>query len=128
MAFKAAFMGRIRRALLKSGETKLFLDALQQACNTRWVVHCQPSLADADHVIRYLGQYTHRVAITNQRILNIDRGKVTFTAKDYRQRGVRKNVTLDAVAICKTGHIMTVRKLPRIRSPNPLFSMTAIAY
>lgn len=42
-----------------------------------------------------MGQYTHRVAITNQRILNIAEGKVTFIAKDYRDRAIKKPVTLD---------------------------------
>ena len=58
---------------------------LQQAYAVNWVVHCEPSLASADHVVRYLGQYTHRVAITNQRIRSIGAGKVTFMAKDYRR-------------------------------------------
>ena len=54
-------------------------------------------MAGAEHVVRYLGQYTHRVAITNQRILNIAGGKVTFIAKDYRDRAIKKPVTLDGV-------------------------------
>jgi hypothetical protein len=54
-------------------------------------------LADAGHVVKYLGQYTHRVAITNQRILNITDGKVTFIAKDYRDNAIKKPVTLDGV-------------------------------
>ena len=61
------------------------------------MVHCEPSLASAGHVIKYLGQYTHRVAITNQRILNIAGGKVTFIAKDYRDRAVKKPVALDGL-------------------------------
>lgn len=96
-AFKAKFLDGLKRALRKQNELPLFNDAVQQAYKTRWVVHCQPSLANAGHVVKYLGQYTHRVAITNQRILNIDDGKVTFIAKDYRDRAIRKSVTLDGV-------------------------------
>lgn len=70
---------------------------MQLAYKTRWVVHCEPSLANADHVVKYLGQYTHRVAITNQRILDIAGGKVTFIAKDYRDNAIKKPVTLDGV-------------------------------
>ena len=51
-------------------------------------------MATAEHVVKYLGQYTHRVAITNQRILNITDGKVTFIAKNYRDRAIKKPVTL----------------------------------
>lgn len=110
-AFKAAFLGRIKRALAKRGEPGLFNHALQQAYTLNWVVHCEPSLASADHVVRYLGQYTHRVAITNQRILSIDAGKVTFMAKDYRQSGIKRPVTLDGVEFLRrfTLHILPHR-------------------
>ncbi len=61
-----AFKGQIPRqpetCLTKKNELALFNDKIQQAYNTRWVVHCEPSLASAEHVVRYLGQYTHRVA------------------------------------------------------------------
>lgn len=94
-AFKGKFLDSLKRALRKQGELQLFDQMLQQAFKTRWVVHCEPALASAEHVIRYLGQYTHRVAITNQRIMNIAGGKVTFIAKDYREGAVKKPVTLD---------------------------------
>lgn len=89
----------------------MFYNAVQQAWKTKWVVHCEPSLASAEHVVKYLGQYTHRVAITNQRILNITDGKVTFVAKDYRDRAVKKPETLDGVEFLRrfTLHIMPQR-------------------
>jgi hypothetical protein len=73
-------------------------------------------MASADHVVRYLGQYTHRVAITNQRILNIADGKVTFLAKDYRDRAIKKPVTLDGVEFLRrfTLHILP-RRFVKIR-------------
>jgi len=110
-AFKAAFLGRIKRALAKRGELELFNRTIQQAYTINWVVHCEPSLASADHVVRYLGQYTHRVAITNQRILSIAAGKVTFMAKDYRHLGVKRPVTLDGVEFLRrfTLHILPHR-------------------
>lgn len=84
---------------------------VQQAYKTKWVVHCEPSLAGADHVVKYLGQYTHRVAITNHRILNIAGGEVTFVAKDYRDRAVKKPVTLDGIEFLRrfTMHILPKR-------------------
>ncbi|MBW6481033.1 MAG: transposase, partial [Bacteroidales bacterium] len=86
-------------------------DKIQQAYKTRWVVHCEPSLAGVEHVVKYLGQYTHRVAITNQRILNIADGKVTFIAKDYRDRAIKKPVTLEGVEFLRrfTMHVLPVR-------------------
>ena len=94
-AFKGKFLDSLKRALGKRNELDLFNDVLQQAYNElRWVVHCEPSMASADHVVKYLGQYTHRVAITNQRSLNITDGKVTFIAKNYRDRAIKKPVTM----------------------------------
>jgi hypothetical protein len=67
-------------------------------------------------VVKYLSQYTHRVAITNQRILNIADGKITFIAKDYRDRAVKKPVTLDSVEFLRrfTMHILP-RRFVKIR-------------
>lgn len=110
-AFKAAFLDRIKRTLRKKNEMMLFYDVIQKAYNANWVVHCEPSMASADHVVRYLGQYTHRVAITNQRIININNGKVTFIAKDYRDRATKKPVSLDGVEFLRrfTMHILPQR-------------------
>jgi len=115
-AFKAKFLDSLKRALRKENELTLFYDAVQQAYQTQWVVHCEPSLASADHVVKYLGQYTHRVAITNQRILNIADGKVTFIAKDYRDNAIKKPVTMDGVEFLRrfTMHILP-RRFVKIR-------------
>ena len=109
--FKGKFLDSLKRALRKNNEISLFAGKLEAAYQTKWVVHCKPSLADAKYVVKYLGQYTHRVAITNQRILNIDRGKVTFIAKDYRDRAVKKPVTMDGVEFLRrfTLHILPQR-------------------
>jgi hypothetical protein len=110
-SFKAKFLDSLKRALRKENELTLFYNEVQQAYKTKWVVHCEPSMASAEHVVRYLGQYTHRVAITNQRFLNIADGKVTFIAKDYRDRAIKKPVTLDGVEFLRrfTMHILPQR-------------------
>ena len=110
-AFKGRFLDSLKRALRKQNELSLFNENLQQAYKVPWVVHCEPALASADHVIQYLGQYTHRVAITNQRIVNIAGGKVTFLAKDYQDQAVKKPVTLDGVEFLRrfTLHILPKR-------------------
>ena len=107
-AFKGRFLDSLKRSLRKQNELVLFNAAVQQAYKTKWVVHCEPSLASAEHVIKYLGQYAHRVAITNQRILNIAGDKVTFIAKDYRDNAVKKTVTLDGIEFLRrfTMHIL----------------------
>lgn len=115
-AFKGKFLDSLKRALRKKNELALFYGTVQQAYKTKWVVHCEPSLAGAGHVVKYLGQYTHRVAITNQRILNIANGNVTFIAKDYRDRAVKKPVTLDGIEFLRrfTLHILP-RRFVKIR-------------
>ncbi len=122
-AFKGKFLDSLKRALRKSNELTLFNEKIQQAYHTPWVVHCEPSLASADHVIKYLGQYTHRVAITNQRILNISAGKITFLAKDYRDGALQKPVTVGGVEFLRrfTLHILPTRfvKIRRFGIYNP---------
>ncbi len=115
-AFKAKFLDSIKRALRKQNELSLFYHKIQQAYKTKWVVHSEPSLAGAEHVVKYLGQYTHRVAITNHRILNISEGKVTFIAKDYRDRAIKKAVILDGTEFLRrfTMHILP-RRFVKIR-------------
>ncbi len=114
--FKGKFLDSLKRALRKQNEYSLFYQQLQRAYQTKWVVNCEPSMAKAEHVIKYLGQYTHRVAITNQRILNIADQKVTFLAKDYRDNAIQKPVTLDGVEFLRrfAMHILP-RQFVRIR-------------
>ena len=115
-AFKGKFLDNLKRVLKKENMLMGFNSHIQKAYNTDWVVHIEPSLAGAEHVIRYLGQYTHRVAITNQRILNITDTKVTFVAKDYRDNAKKKPVTLDGVEFLKRFCIHVLpRRFVRIR-------------
>jgi len=95
--YKGKFLDSLKRSLRKQNMLREFDIVLQQVYNKNWVVHSEPSMASAQHVVKYLGQYTHRVAITNQRILNIGDGKVTFIAKDYRDNAIKKPVRLDGV-------------------------------
>lgn len=62
----------------------------------RWVVYAKPPFGGTEDVIRYLGRYTHRVAISNSRLVSMESGRVSFTWKDYRDGGRVKVMTLDA--------------------------------
>ncbi len=93
--FKGKFLDGLKRQLKKAGIHPVFSSHISKAKSIRWVVNCQPSMAKPEHVIRYLGQYTHRVAISNNRILDVDQKQVTFIAKDYRDGAQKKPVTLD---------------------------------
>jgi hypothetical protein len=51
-----------------------------------WVVYAKPPFGGPQHVLEYLGRYTHRVAISNRRLLQLEAGQVSFQWKDYRDR------------------------------------------
>ena len=55
-----------------------------------WVVYAKAPFGGPQKVVDYLGRYTHRVAIGNQRLLNIDNGQVTFQYKQYRSKDRQK--------------------------------------
>jgi hypothetical protein len=61
-----------------------------------WVVYCKPPFNGPESVIWYLGRYTHRVAISNGRIIGVEDDRVSFSFKDYADRNKRKTMTLDA--------------------------------
>ena len=63
-----------------------FQQHLQPASQTEWVVYSKPPFSSPAHVIDYLGRYTHRVAISNHRLLAVENGTVTFQYKDYHSK------------------------------------------
>ena len=73
-----------------------FLDHLAPTREAQWVVYAKRPFAGPEQVLDYVGRYTHRVAISNNRLLDIADGKVTFRYKDYRHEGQRKTMTLQA--------------------------------
>jgi len=83
-------------ALERLREPKVFAQYLAPLKKIDWVVYAKPPFGGPEHVLNYLGRYTHRVAISNNRLLDIDHGKVTFSWKDYRAHDRQKIMTLDA--------------------------------
>ena len=61
-----------------------------------WNVYTKKSLAGPQSVVQYLGKYTHRVAISNNRLVAVKDGKVTFRWKDYRKNLQKQMMSLDA--------------------------------
>ena len=61
-----------------------FLQHLAPARRAEWVVYAKPPFAGPQQVLDYVGRYTHRVAISNNRLLDMDDGHVRFRYKDYR--------------------------------------------
>jgi hypothetical protein len=66
-----------------------------------WVVYAKRPFAGPEQVLDYVGRYTHRVAISNDRLLDIADGNVTFRYKDYRHDSQQKTMTLKAEAFIR---------------------------
>jgi len=78
------------------GEPAAFRRHLAATRGTQWVVYAKRPFAGPRQVLEYVGRYTHRIAISNHRLLSIDEGKVRFRWKDYRHGNQQKSMTLDA--------------------------------
>lgn len=83
-------------ALLKEKLPDTDKTVLDACYKRKWVMYCKPPFASADKVISYLGRYTHRVAISNNRILNMQDGSVTFRWRDYADGNKMKIMTVTA--------------------------------
>mgnify|MGYP003365152941 CR=1 FL=1 len=83
-------------ALLKLQIPNIDLKLVNQCFRKEWVVYCKPPFKDVACVVEYLGRYTHRVAISNNRILKAESGTVTFKWRDYRNNSRWKRMMLSA--------------------------------
>ncbi len=83
-------------ALLKQQSPGIPQNLLNDCYNKEWVVYCKPPFKTAACVVEYLGRYTHRVAISNNRLLSLKDGEVSFKWRDYRNSSRWKVMTLAA--------------------------------
>jgi hypothetical protein len=105
--FRRLFLAQLQQAF-DSNELQFFngLAALQEraafakylapARQTEWVVYAKAPFGGPQQVLQYLGRYTHRVAISNNRLIDFADGQVTFAWKDYRHESRNKLMRLDA--------------------------------
>jgi hypothetical protein len=97
--FRGGFVNRLRSAFEAGAlprlsgpvEVKRVLDALMA---TEWVVYSKPALARPETVVDYLGRYSHRIALSDHRLLDFDGESVQLAYKDYRDGDRRKVMTL----------------------------------
>ena len=94
LKFRGKFMAGVKKHLASQDLLYEYHDHVKKAWDKRWVVFCEPSLGKPEHVMGYLGQYTHRVAITNHRIVDITDHEVLFSLKDYSDQGRQKTTRL----------------------------------
>jgi len=83
-------------ALQQLNERAAFLRHLAPLRGTEWVVYAKRPFAGPQQVLDYLGRYTHRIAISNNRLLSVDEAKVRFRWKDYRNGDRIGTMTLSA--------------------------------
>ena len=104
--FRRLFLTRLKAAhrasrLRFSGDLerlaapKAFAALLAPLRRVEWVVYAKRPFAGPGQVLAYLSRYTHRVAISNRRLLALDNGRVSFAWKDYAFGGALKRMTLD---------------------------------
>ena len=83
-------------ALAPLAERAAFEVLLESVGRREWVVYAKPPFGGPRQVLKYLGRYTHRVAISNHRLVALEDGRVTFQYKDYRLGGLPRTMTLEA--------------------------------
>jgi hypothetical protein len=105
--FRRLFLEQLQRAF--EDDKLQFFNSLQALCSPvafakylapvsrpEWVVYAKPPFGGPQQVLEYLGRYTHRVAISNNRLIEFVDGQVTFAWKDYRHESRNKTMRLDA--------------------------------
>jgi hypothetical protein len=125
--FRAKFVHGLRRAFRKRTLTlsgsiaqlanpKRFAAFVDSLFRQQWVVYAKPAFGAPIQVLRYLGRYTHRVAISNHRLLAFDGERVTFRWRDYAHGNKQRKMTLEATEFLRrfTQHILP-RGFVRIR-------------
>jgi hypothetical protein len=101
--FRGKFLYYLKQAMLEFHgsisylqDPSKFNDLMSSLYQKEWVVYCKPPFKNAGCVVEYLGRYTHRVAISNNRIEKLEDGAVTFKWRDYKDRNKQKVMDLTA--------------------------------
>jgi hypothetical protein len=76
------------------GDPHAFAAAIRRLRRKNWVVYAKPPFGSPEHVLAYLGRYTHRVAIANSRLVSADETSVTFRWRDYRHGNAPRLMSL----------------------------------
>ena len=106
--FRGKFLALLRSAfdrgrlsfhgkLAALADPREFQRRLAASAQTEWVVYAKPPFGGPEQVLKYLARYTHRVAISNQRLVALEDGEVQFHWKDYAHEGGQKTMTLKAI-------------------------------
>lgn len=98
--FKGKFLSYLKKEFkslnTKFNDLKSFNKFLEPLYNKSWVTYIEPPKGKAENVIEYVGRYSFRVAISNNRIKNIENDMITFEYKDYKDNAKIKEMTISA--------------------------------
>jgi hypothetical protein len=108
--FRGKMLGKLKLHLAQLGQLHEHQPLLDQLWRKPWVVHCEPPFGSPEHIVKYLSQYTHRVAISNRRIGHIDKDGITFQIKDYADKSKQKTTHLTGLEFL---HRFSLHILPR---------------
>lgn len=92
--YAAGLLGFHGKIAVLAGEDA-FKALISRLYEKDWVVYCKKPFKSPHHVLEYLGRYTHRVAIFNNRLVKVVYGKVTFIWRDYRDKSKQMLMTLE---------------------------------
>jgi Putative transposase len=98
--------------LVRVVEPSVFADHIESLRRVEWVVFAKRPFGDPEHVTKYLGRYTHRVAIANSRLLEADNESVRFRWKDYRAYNKPKAMTLQPFEFIRRFLLHVTERLP----------------
>jgi hypothetical protein len=87
---------KFQGSLQELNDPEKFPTFLKRCRKPEWVVYSKPPFGGPEQVLDYLGRYTHRVALSNHRLIRLADGKVTFRWRDYKDGNKQKVMTLDA--------------------------------
>jgi hypothetical protein len=100
-AMSKTFRGRYMAALKEQLPREMTKELLNSLYKHNWVVYAKQPFSGIQSVVEYLSRYTHKVAISNHRIENMEGCKVSFTYKDYKHASVKKEMSLDALGFIR---------------------------
>ena len=95
VVFRGKFLDLLTQAREK-GRIETPSERLKALRKKNWIVYAKKPFGSPRTVLDYLGRYTHRVALSNERILSVQNGQVTFTYRDRKDKDRLKSMTLDA--------------------------------
>ena len=102
MVFRARFMALLREKI------DIPQHIGKQVFKKKWIVYAKRPFASPNTVVEYLGRYSHKIAISNHRLLDVNDKTVSFKYKDYRDGGKQKQVSLSGVEFLRrfASHIL----------------------